>query len=389
MNGRLFVFVAATAWFVVLAGIQDSCGATEKRAVTIVVAQDGTGDFRGEDEKPILAAIEKAGEAGATILIGPGEYLIRRKICPSSNITIKGTEKTVLRLPAPVLVSKAAPEGQTFLVVEDTSEFAAETAVELLPPDGVKTFPEASEEKFVLGIKRIEPGRLFLSEPLPVSVPKGSRVGYKHNLFELRGSEKNVRFKSLTIDGGRKPSLPMPGHVERCAILAHGRYSYEKGPSAPPLDNLEVVDCRIRNCYGRAVAFYSVVNSNVKDCVIEDIADEGIDLDHFCLHCHVTGNQVKRCVIGICLNDASYCTVRNNHVEDIERTGIVIWWWYKCPMEGLDVENVIADNVVLSPGQAGISLGKRCFRNKVMGNRVQGGIKVVEEDNEIGENTLE
>ena len=388
MNGRLFVFVVALAGFVLLSGIQYSRGETEQRP-TFVVSQDGSGDFQGMDEQPILAAIKKAGEAGATILIAPGEYVIRQKICPSSNITIKGTEKTVLRLPGPTLVSEAAPEGQTFLIVEDTSEFAADTKVELLPPAGVKTFPGVSEEEFALGIKGVEPGKIVLAEPLPAAVPKGSRVGYRHNLFELRGSEKNVRFESLTIDGGRKPSLPMPGHVERCAILAHGRYSYEKGPSAPPLDNLQVVGCRIRNCYGRAVAFYSVVNSSVKDCVIENIADEGIDLDHFCFHCEVTGNQVKRCVIGICLNDASYCNVRENHVEDIERIGIVIWWWYKCPMEGLDEENVIADNVVLSPGQVGISIGKRCFRNKVMGNRVQGGIKVVEEDNEIGKNTLE
>ena len=388
MRGREVVFCAAVVWLAVLLGDPQSVSAADSGTV-IVVSQDGAGDFHGNNEKPILAAIRKAGKDGAAILIGPGEYVIRQKICPTSNITIKGTEKTVLRLPSPVLVVAAAPKGQAFLTVGDTSGYAADTTAELLPPAGVKTFPDGNEEKFALGIKGVEPGKLVLAEPLPVAVPKDCRVGYKHNMFEMRGSQKNVRFESLTIDGGRKPSLAMPGHVERCAILAHGRYSYEKGPSAPPLDNLEVVDCRIRNCYGRAVAFYSVVNSKVKDCVIEDIADEGIDLDHFCYHCDVTGNEVKRCVIGICLNDASYCNVRENHVEDIERIGIVIWWWHKCPMEGLDVENVIADNVVLSPGQVGISIGKRCFRNKVMGNRVQGGIKVVEEDNQIGENTLE
>ena len=354
----------------------------------LVVSQDGSGDFQGNNEDPILAAIKKAGKEGATITIGPGEYLIRQKICPTSNLTIKGTEKTVLRLPSPVLVEAAAPKGQSYVVVEDTSEFAADTTVELVPPAGTKTFSGTNEEKFVVGIERVEADRLILNAPLPADVPEKCRVGYSNNLFELRGSEKNVRFESLTIDGGRKADVPMPGHVQRCAILAHGRYSYEKGPSAPPLENLEVVDCRIRNCYGRAVAFYSVVNSNVKDCVIEDIADEGIDLDHFCQYCQVTSNKVNRCVVGICLNDASYCSVRDNRVENCERVAITIWWWYKCPMEGLDVENVIADNVIRSPGKVGISIGKRCFRNKVEGNDVEGGIEVVEEDNEIGENTL-
>lgn len=385
MNGKGVVFLGVVVWLALLSS--DQLHASEADPV-IVVSQDGAGDFQGNNEEPILAAIKKAGKDGATIAIGPGEYFIRQKICPTSNLTIKGTEKTVLRLPSPVLVEVAAPKGQSYLVVGDTSGFAADTTVELLPPAGAKTFSGTNEEKFVLGIEGVEGDRLILNAPLPVDVPKKCRVGYSNNLFELRGSEKKVRFESLTIDGGRKADLSMPGHVQRCAILAHGRYSYEKGPSAPPLENLEVVDCRIRNCYGRAVAFYSVVNSKVKDCVIEDIADEGIDLDHFCKYCDVTGNEVKRCVVGICLNDASYCNVRDNRVEDTEQVGITIWWWYKCPMEGLDVENVIADNVVRSPGKVGISIGKRCFRNKVEGNDVEGGIKVVEEDNEIGENRL-
>ena len=387
MNGKWFVFLGGMGLALLGLNEQSLYGEANSRPV-IVVSQKGEGDFHGSDEGPILAAIEKAGKDGATIVIGPGEYLIRRKICPTSNLTIKGTEKTILRLPSAVLVVAEAPKGQQFLTVGDTSQFAPNTSVELLPPVGVKTFAGGNDEKFSVQIESVEPGKLVLAEPLPVAVPEKSRAGYAHNMFEMRGSQKNVRFESLTIDGGRKQDLPMPGHVQRCAILAHGRYSYEKGPSAPPLENLQVFGCNIRNCYGRGVAFYSVVKSEVADCVIEDVSDEAIDLDHFCYHCQVTGNEVKRCVIGVCLNDASYCSVRENRIEDSERIGIVIWWWYKCPMEGLNVENVITNNAVYSPRQAGISIGKRCFRNKVEGNYVEGGIKVTEPDNEIGKNTL-
>jgi parallel beta-helix repeat protein len=387
MSGRLFLVLGGIG----LAGLAFAnprvAGGADSRPV-FVVSQQGKGDFHGTDERPILAAIESAGKDGATIVIGPGEYCIRRRICPTSNVTIKAAEKTVLKLSSAVLVGEPARKGQSFVLVDDASPFAAHTTVELLPPTGAKTFPGESEEKFTREIERIEPGRLVLSEPLSIAVPANSRIGYAHNVFEMRGSQKNVRFESLTIDGGRKPDLPMPGHVQRCAILAHGRYSYEKGPSAPPLENLQVVNCRIRNCYGRAVAFYSVVKSKVTDCTIEDVSDEAIDFDHFCYHCEATGNRVKRSVIGVCLNDASYCTVRDNCIDDCVRSGIVIWWWYRCPMEGLNVENVIADNAIHSPGQAGISIGKRCFRNKVYGNYVEGGIRAVEPDNEIGENTL-
>jgi len=387
MHGWAFVLLGGMGLALLVLGNQRLAGGADSRPV-IVVSQEGKGDFKGTDERPILAAMEKAGKDGATIVIGPGEYFIRQRICPTSNVTIKGTEKTVLRLPSAVLVRAAAPKGQTFVTVDDTSQFAADTTIELLPPTGVKTFSGGSEEKFRLRIESIEPGKLVLAEPLPVAVPEESRAGYAHNMFEMRGSQKNVRFESLTIDGGLKQSLAMPGHVQRCAILAHGGYSYEKGPSTPPLENLQVVGCQIRNCYGRAVAFYSVVKSDVTDCVIEDVRDEAIDFDHFCYHCQASGNKVKRCVIGVCLNDASYCTVRDNRIEDCERSGIVIWWWYRCPMEGLNVENVIANNAIYSPGQAGISIGKRCFRNKVEGNYVEGGIKVVEPNNEIGKNTL-
>jgi len=45
-------------------------------------------------------------------------------------------------------------------------------------------------------------------------------------------------------------------------------------------------------------------------------------------------------------------------------------------------------NVISSPKKAGISLGKKCFRNKIIGNVVEGGIKVVEADNVLEKNTL-
>jgi len=382
---------------VVLAGLSLMLLVLVGRALTaaadsgqvIVVSQDGDGDFQGNDEKPILAAIEKAGTSGATILIRPGTYLIHERLVPAGNLTIKGTEGTVLRLPSPALVASPAEAGQEFVLVDDASELAPGASIEILPPKGAKTFPKGDEGVLTARIRQVEPGKLILSKPLSRAIPERSRVGGGHNLFEMRGSQKNVRFESLTLDGGRKQGLPMPGHVRRCAILAHGGYSYEKGPSAPPLESLQVVDCRIRNCYGRAVAFYSVVQSTVEGCVIEDVADEAIDFDHFSYHCRATGNQIKRSVIGVCINDGSYCTVQDNRIEDCERIGVVIWWWYRCPMEGINVENVIRGNTIRSPGKEGISIGKRCFRNKVLGNHVEGGIHVVEPDNVIEGNTTE
>ena len=387
MNGRMTDVLGGVSVALSFLAICALAPAADRGPV-VVVSQDGDGDFHGSDEKPILAAIEKAAKTGGTILIRPGEYVIRQKIVPGDNLTIKGTDETRLKLPSPLLVTSAATTGQEFLLVGDTSEYAPGTSVEILPPQGSKTFSDGETEAFTAGISRVEPGKLIVAGPLPHAIPEGSRAGYANNLFEMRGSQKNVRLESLVLDGGRKKGLAMPGHVRRCAILAHGAYSYEKGPSAPPLENLQVVGCQIRNCYGRAVAFYSVVRSTVEGCRIQDIADEAIDLDHFCYHCRAIDNQIKRSVIGVCINDGSYCDVRNNRIEDCERTGVVIWWWYRCPMEGINVENVIEDNFIYSPGRDGISIEKRCFRNRVSGNYVEGGIKVVEPDNVVENNTV-
>ncbi|HIE28441.1 TPA: hypothetical protein EYP66_14270 [Candidatus Poribacteria bacterium] len=346
----------------------------------IVVSQDGTGDFNGTDEKPIREAIKKARQrGGGTVQIRPGNYLIRRGLKLTSGITIRGTKGTVLKLASPVTVTAPAKQGQDFLVVDNTSELAADTYIDIYPPAGDKKVQTVE-------IREIEQGKLILSGQLHQSVAKKSRVGYPSNVFFVGGSEKNITIEKLVIDGGRKKDIPMPGHCERCALLAHGVWTYEDGPTAPPIENVRVVDCHIRNCYGRAVAMYSVVRSKVKGCLIEDIADEGIDLDHFCYHCDVTGNTVKRSVTGVTINDGSYCTIQDNRFENCD-VGVTMWWWHQCPQENLNVENVIKNNVITSPKKVGISLGKKCFRNKNISNIVEGGINVTESDNVVEKNT--
>jgi len=355
--------------------------------LVIVVAQDGKGDLNGRDESPILAAIKEARQGGGgTVQVSPGEYLIRRGLKLTSGITIRGTNDTVLKLASPVLVTTPAKQGQDFLVVSDTSELAADTRIEIWPPAGMATFPGTEEKAHTVEIHGVEQGRLILSGQLPHAIPLKSRVGYRSNMFFVGGSEKNVRLENLVLDGGRKEDISMPGHCQRCALLAHGIWSYQDGPTAPPIENVEIVNCHVRNCYGRAVAMYSVVRGKVKDCLIEDIDDEGIDLDHFCYHCEVTGNTVKRSSTGVTINDASYCTIEDNRFENCG-VGIVMWWWYQCPQENLNVENLIKNNVITAPRRTGISLGKKCLRNKVIGNTVEGGINVAESDNVVEKNT--
>ena len=384
MQGKMVV-VSASVILVLLLLVGQEALAADAGSV-IVVSQDGKGEFSGKDEKPILAAIKKAGKEGGTIQILPGEYLIRRGLRLTSNLTIKGTKQTVLKLASPVIVTEAAKQGQDFIVVDNASELAPDTCIEICPPAGMKTFPGGEKKTHRVEIREIEQGKLFLSAQLPHVVPEKSRVGYWSNIFFVGGSDKNIRLENLVLDGGLKKGVSMPGHCQRCALLAHGIWSYKDGPTAPPIENVQVVQCHIRNCYGRAVATYSVVRGKVKDCLIEDVDDEGIDLDHFCYHCEVINNTVKRSGTGVTINDGSYCTIQDNRFENCG-VGVTMWWWHQCPQENLNVENVIKNNVITAPRGAGISLGRKCLRNKIIGNVVEGEINVAESDNVVRGNT--
>jgi hypothetical protein len=130
----------------------------------------------------------------------------------------------------------------------------------------------------------------------------------------------------------------MPGHVNRCAILAEGAFGYEKGPTRPPVEDMVVSGCTIR-----------------------------------------------RGETGVTINDGSCCVVDRNRIEECG-VGLTIWWWHMCPQTDIDVENIIRDNVVLKSRSVAISVGKPCYRNQVVNNAVDGKIRVVEADNVVRDN---
>ncbi|MCK5804187.1 MAG: metallophosphoesterase [Lentisphaeria bacterium] len=355
----------------------------------LVVAQDDTGDFQGNTEQPILSALHSLGKDGGTVFIKAGTYMVRQTISLSQrqNLRIEGEPGTILQLPPPTRVAATAPKGATRLQIEDGTPFLAGTTVRIDPP---KTLESGHGEKgFDATVADVTGNLLQLATPLTQETPVGSTIGYANNIFTMTHSGKNILLQGLILDGGRGPNTPRaPGHVKRCAILVHGRFSYSKGPVAPPIEDFRVINCRIRNCYGRAVAMYCVARGLVEGCQIENIADEAIDLDHFCTHCEVRGNEVRKAHTGVTINDGSYCTVAHNRISECG-VGITVWWWRNCPQQDIDIGNHIIGNVIHAPGRNAISLGKRCFWNEVRNNLVSGNISVTESRNVVeGNRTL-
>jgi len=382
----------------------------------VTVGNQAPADFVGRDERPFLDALRRLGPAGGTIVVQPGEYLFRRQIDLPSQVTVEGSAPAVIsqtepaavesslsaarrrlvaapgpraliRLPRPARLAAAVEAGQDALEVDDPTPFAANTTIQVCPPATGREIPGDTRDCVRATIGSIDGRRLQLTKPLDKAFAAGSRVGYEGNAFAVGKSNRNIRLARLAIDGGRVADLPMPGHAQRCGLLAHGVFSYERGPSAPRIEGVEVVGCHIFNCYGRAVAFYSVERGAVRDCLTEDIADESIDIDHFTVHTEVTGNDIRRGVTGVTINDGSYCRVADNRIEQCD-TGLTIWWWKMCPQTDIDIENVLVNNYVDCRGKVALSIGDRTARNRAEGNVLLGKVRVAGTDNVQRDNLL-
>jgi parallel beta-helix repeat protein len=354
--------------------------------VTLTVAQDGSGDFNGTDDEPIREALLRLRASGGTLQIEAGEYLVRRTILVPPGVTVRGTSETILRLPSPVLTTRAARVGATELRVQDSSVFLPGTTIDILPPAGHDVFIDAHTEVISLQrIVKVERGRIHLAEPLPVDIGSKCRIGYANKILRL-GPKGNVVVENLTFDGGQLPDIPMPGLHLRASIWAAAPFGYEVGNQGQPLSNITIRHCNFQNSYGPGVAFYHVVNGRVEGCRFENMAEEAIDFDHFSQRCRAVGNEIRDAALGIVMNDTAYCTVEFNRIYDCGK-GIYLWWFEETPRNGVNVFNTIQHNFVTGSEVAAIHLARHCHRNMVVQNYVERPILVEEDSNKVVDNT--
>ena len=340
-----------------------------------VVAQDGTGDFNGDTEEPIVAAVEKM-KVGGTILIRSGIYTIWRAIHldGAANLVLRGEEGTVLKLPPLPLSSttESALVGAAELTVEDGSVFRSRMQIRIKAPGrtDVHHGKPVVIPTFDVFVETVIGNRLILAQPLPFPAPAGSPIACAENLVSLK-SGSDITLKGLILDGGWRTQDPdFAGHVAGCAILANGSYDYEKGVTGTPIRGLRVRECALRNARGRCIAWYAVHDSEVTGCIVEDTPDAGIDLDHFCENVLVRNNRVSGCRIGVELNDTVRCRIEKNEIGRC-RVGISIWRWCEHPQ--LNTHNTVKGNTVTGAYHRGVHLDRGAERNRVEDNVVIGG----------------
>jgi parallel beta helix pectate lyase-like protein len=355
-------------------------------AQTIVtVRQSGPADFVGNDHATLARALERL-EDGGTLRIGPGRYVLRRTLFLPAGLTIEGEAGTVLALPSPGVLREPAAAGARTLVLEGAGEFATDGRIAIHPPAGAEFLADGETRGLgPLALSEVRGARLELAEPLALDVPAGSRVSYPIKLLWVH-REGRLTLENLDFDGGRVAEIPLMGHFMHCAIWASPPFGFGPERLGPPARELHVRHCRFTDWYGRALALYHVADSTVEGCLFERIADEAIDLDHYCERVRVSGNVVRDALWGVVLNDASRCLVEYNSIEDCE-IGIHNWWFDKVPQGGINEENVIRHNFVRRARKAPIWIDRTCHRNVVEQNFVEGEIVVVEPSNRVEANS--
>ncbi len=352
---------------------------------TVTVRQTGAADVLGNDDVALAAGLERLRASGGTLVIGTGRWVLRRALFPPKDVVLRGEEGAVLALPTPALTRVEAAAGTHELELVDAHEFAGDTRVQILPPVDRQGFADGSTALELRPLARVEGRTLVLTEPLPVTVPAGSRVGYPHKLLWLDKLGR-VTIEDLAFEGGRKSAIPMPGHSQRCAIWASAPFGFEEKRLGPPGTGVIVRRCRFSDWYGRGVAFYNHVDGVVEDCRFERISDEAIDLDHFVERFRIARNQLADVLWGIVLNDASRNVVEENDISGCD-IGIWSWQYELTPRQGINEENVIRGNTIRRARDKAILIDKACVRYVIQGNEYEGELVVVESENTVGPNT--
>tara|TARA_R110000850_G_scaffold55417_18_gene131112 strand:+ start:1236 stop:1799 length:564 start_codon:yes stop_codon:yes gene_type:complete len=133
-----------------------------------------------QDGSALAQALASFDGNGGEIVIDGGTRLIHEALRLPNDVTIRGRNQPVIRLPGPRLVKENASAGEQAIMVNAETEYRAGGELAVLPPG------EGKDPLATVQIKSIAGRRLHLVEPLPVAVPAGSRIGYSHHVF--RGS---------------------------------------------------------------------------------------------------------------------------------------------------------------------------------------------------------
>lgn len=330
-------------------------------------------------EREIQGFINDAVKAGGgEVVIPPGVHMIEHglQFKDAKNVRLIGMdmEACLLKL-APLAYAETSadtPAGSDRIPTTRMANLTPGMRLHIEADGELDSFTHKPRPYVLAVVKAVEGNTILLKEPLKFPVPAGRLIHNEDapNVIEIKGACDGIRIEKLTLDGGATPAdPPLSGHVQLCGVFGHGAYSYEKGPTGPPVKNVSVSRCIIQNCHGRGVALYAAEAPAVEDCTIMDTIDEAVDLDHFTTKAVIKHNHMARSGVGVELNDANDCLVSGNEFREC-KTGINLWRWCKQP--GLNENNRIEGNVFIQTKGNGVQIATGTANNTVSDNEITG-----------------
>jgi len=281
----------------------------------------------GTDNRVLQAAVDYvAALGGGTVVIGPGEFLMRDSLHLRSFVTVRGTPgQTVLRK-AKVAVSKLALDGD---FGEEQITLAQPEGFEV--GDGVAVW-DSNAGGFHTTVARItgRNGHTFaLDTPLNADCMVDKQAQAATVFAVVSGQHlEGARVEDLIIEGNKSENVGLNG------CRGGGIFLYRGFGTV-------IERCVVRNFHGDGISFQQSNDVEVRSSICEDNAGLG-------LH---PGSGSQRAVV-------RECVARRNG-ED----GLFLCWRVR---HGLFEKNILEDN-----GRFGISIGHKDTDNLLRDNQVR------------------
>ncbi len=312
---------------------------------TIRVGQE-SGDYRGDDNRAIQAAIEYVAVlGGGTVEIGPGVYEMRNALVLRDNVRIVGVPgETILK----------ACKGENIPLVMDGDCNQREITVAdgslLRVGDGVVV----SDERFSRGFtvttatltERLDANTFRISRPLYLDYMVRNNATAQLAFPVVGGWHvSNCSIEGITVDGNR--------------------------------DNAEYLD----GCRGGGIYLFECENVSIRNCVAENYNGDGISFQ--VSQNVVVENCIARNNAGLGLHPGSgsqHPVVRKNVSFKNGRDGLYVCWRVK--------HGIFEDNQLMGNQRSGISIGHKdtdnLFRRNVITKNRYTGILFRNESQPMG-----
>jgi parallel beta-helix repeat protein len=290
------------------------------------------GDFRGDDNRVLQAAIEYvASLGGGTVSIGPGRYLMRNALILRSHVHVIGTPGETVLIACDGRETRLAADGdcnERQITLEDPTGFQVGDGVSI--QDQRKGGFEVTTATLT---GQVDSKTFCISAPLYLDYMVAEKASARL-VFPVVGgwNVTNVVVEGLTIEGNRARTQPLNG------CRGGGIFLFESA-------DITLRRCTVRNYNGDGISFQVSQRVVVEDCLSERNAGLGLHPG--------SGSQQP--------------VVRRNVSVGNESDGLFVCWRVK---HGLFEANEIRDNK-----GSGISIGHKDSDNLFRNNTVTANAK--------------